>query len=82
MTLYIVYIDYVLENTAFEVGVNPIMNGISSALFKIPNDHVLNDNTLRETWEGKVNTSVVQIYANIFSLANQIFEGIITSITD
>lgn len=56
-----VYINNVEDTTAYDITVNWLMNGMSSASFSIPNVHIDGDNTLRATWDGYIDVAEIKI---------------------
>jgi len=57
-----VFIDDVQETTAFNISLNNITNGISSASFMVPNVHLDGTHTIRDAWEANIDVADVKIY--------------------
>lgn len=76
---FTVYVNDVLNTTAFDITVNSIMNGFGTATFSIPNVHIVTSEGARATWVGYMDAPVnIKIYAETTILK---FEGHIKTVT-
>lgn len=56
-----VYIDDVEETTAYEITVNWLMNGLSSATFSVPDIHLDGTHSGRDNWDALIDTADIKI---------------------